>query len=222
MTTQTCGWTVRIGLLAATGMAAACTQIFVVAPYDATTDQGLLAFKEKLNLLVADAGSKKPPEGSFDSYKPAYAELEVKLALLRQRAAVLEANDTKCNVSPKLKALVSKLAGGNEVLSKLASAAAPPPVDPKSPVPVSPLAIGKQKDLPAAVGCMTHLIDNIAGQLTDIERMHADPQFCAMENPPTSTCIRAASVAGILDPTNRSLDAAILVQMYKKETEEAQ
>jgi hypothetical protein len=205
--------------LAAAGLAA-CTQIVVVSPYDATTDQGLLAFKEKLNLVVMDAGSKKPPEGSFEAYKPAYAELEVKLALLRQRVALLEAEDTKCDVSPKLKALVGKLPRGAEVLAKL-EGTAPPPVDEKSPVPVSPLAIGKQKDLPAAVGCMTHLIDNIAGQLTDIERMHADPAFCAMDNPPTLTCIRAPAAVGMLEAANRSLDAALLVQIHKKETEQA-
>lgn len=216
-----CGKVWRTGSFAliAAGVGCGSASVVVVSPYDAPLDEGLQDFKEKLSLLVVDAGSKTGPEGSFDAYKQQYAGLEVKLVLLRQRASVLEAEDTQCDVSPKLKELVARMPHGGRVLQAF-SAVTPQAADAKAPVPVSPLAIGKHKGLPPAVGCMTHLLDNVAAQLTAIETIHSDPRHCAAPNQPELTCLRPAAALGALAPASDSIDAALLVQIYKKKAEE--
>lgn len=208
----------RVRLLIAVGTIVACTsRVVVVSPHDAALDEGLQEFKEKLNLLVVDAASSSGDNATFEHYKKGYVELEMKLALLRDRAAILEAEDTQCDVSPKLKKLMERLPSGSKVLQ---FSTGPGPTFANAPVPISPLAIGKRRDLPYAVGCMTRLIDNVADQLTAIETLHSDPTFCAVPSTPPLTCIRPAVVQGLLGLANSSLDAALLVQIYKRKEAE--
>jgi hypothetical protein len=135
---------------------------------------------------------------------------------LRDRAFILEAKDVNCSVPEAVKNLVAKFPEAKAVMS--ATAAAPPAAPDGAAVPISPLAIGRQKNLPAPVGCMTRLIDNIAGQLTSIEAIHADPNQCLLvKEQPTLTCLRPAAATGALAAANHSLDAAQLVQVYKSE-----
>jgi hypothetical protein len=193
----------------------------VISPYDVDLDRGIQDFKTKLSQVVSDAASKaNTPDGTFDAYRKSYSDLEIGLVMLRDRAFILEAKDVNCSVPAVVKEVLAKFQKASAVMTVTTSAppnAAPAVVAATDPAPVSPMAIGRQKNLPVAVGCMTRLIDNIALQLTSIETIHARPELCANKDQPALTCMRPAAAAGALAAANDSLDAAQIVQVYKNQ-----
>lgn len=217
---------VAAAFLACVAVVAGCDG-HIISPYDVALDKGVQDFKSKLMSTVLDAGAKAgTPDGTFDAFKKSYADLELDLVTLRDRAVILEANDADCSVSDAAKKVLAKLSGDNAAATaKVNAALAAAPAAPQAPasgaapsaVPVSPVAIGKQKGLAPAVGCMTRLIDNIAGQLTDIESLHSNPAACQLGADKPATCLRPDLAAGALGAANISLDAAQVVEVYKNQ-----
>jgi hypothetical protein len=206
----------RLALLAgAIATSAGCRP--VISPYDVNLDNGLSDFKQKINVLVFDAAAHAgTADGSFDKYRPRYAGLETQLSLLRDRAALIEAEDKSCEPSGVLLHLFQRWPS----LAQQANAAPATPLATSNDVPVTETSTGTKSGPDSARGCMTRLIDNVNAQLTLLESIHADAKQCDNAEQPKLTCFRPAAAKGALGPLNRSLDAALLVEFAKMKAKE--
>jgi hypothetical protein len=172
-------------------------RIVLVSPYDEVIDTGLQEYKENLNLFVKRTGDRSgKTEGTFAASSDAYAELEVKIQMLIDRAQLQQQREVGCKLDDETWSRIKR---------SFADAASLPTPNPNA---------------GSAHGCIYMMLTNVQKQLGDVKNIHKDPQQCASPDPSVPTCIRPAAVASIVKISNQTIDAALLIEATQKKYEE--
>lgn len=173
-----------------------CTEVVLISPYDEVVDTRLQAYRDELNLLVKRAANGMgTAAGTYEASKDAYAQLEVKLDSLVQRARLQDVG-VGCKLDDetwgRIKRQLDKVAG-------------------------LPARNPSQGD---ASGCMPIMLGNVQKNLLLLEGVHRDPAQCASAVPEFPTCLRPAAADDLLSVSNQTIDAVLFAQSALKRHEE--
>ena len=181
--------------LAATG----CGTVRVLSPYDQVIDEGLMAYREQVNVLVKDlADHGGQVDGTFEASKPKWNVLQAKIELLVDRA-YLQGGERACKLPQSLMQRLLAVAGDD----------VPPEVKAQS-----------QQSEGSSEGCTVRLLSLIRSQLDLLMQIHRDTDKCPNAEGAPLSCMRPKTAETALRITNQSINAAWVVETAKKRGEE--
>ncbi|MDT7831999.1 hypothetical protein RQM59_06385 [Flavobacteriaceae bacterium S356] len=169
-------------------------KVQLVSDYDQVIDHGLRDYKQLLNTFIknaSDAGGTE--QGTFDSSKGTYNQLESKIDLLIDRARMQSTGSCKLvtNISSKIERIM-----GDQM-----------------PVVIAP---NNQTENGNSYGCTERLLVLIKKQLLFVKEIHQTADKCRSRNGEQLSCIRITTSKTALDISNQSINAAWIVETTKR------
>ena len=169
-------------------------KVQLVSDYDQVIDHGLRDYKQQLNTFIknaSDAGGTK--QGTFESNKGTYNQLEARIDLLIDRARMQSTGSCKLvtNISSKIERIM-----GDQMPTEIAP--------------------NNQTDTGNSYGCTERLLILVRKQLLFVKEIHEKADKCRSRTGEQLSCIRIATSKTALDISNQSINAAWIVETTKR------
>ena len=186
--------------LALSSATLACATVRFISPYDQVIDEGLMAYRQQINVFVKDLADKSgKPDGTFDANKGEWNSLQTKIDGLVERAK-LQGGERACKLPT---AITERM---------LAVGGASVPVEVKAEA---------QASQGTSEGCTVRLLSLIRVQLDLLMQIHRETDKCTSTEGTSVSCLRSATAKDALQITNQSINAAWVVETAKKRGEDS-